>query len=152
MGNESHASMCMTPQISDFGLAFPAQILEEPDTFFQYSYGSIVYAAPEVLRGEGYWPESDIFSVGVSLWEALTRKSAHAGLNKGEIFCRVATGKPSFEMPLCLTKKLSEFMSRLLAFDRRERPSSKAVANYLSEFLLETNRQVNDSIHSFFDL
>lgn len=50
------------------------QIFSSNDSPTAYAiYGNIFYAAPEVLKGEGFFKESDVWSFAVSLWEALTK-------------------------------------------------------------------------------
>ena len=64
------------PKLLDFGIA---EILD-PQSFASTALGSgdavrpmtPSYASPEQLRGEGVTPASDVFSLGVLLWELLT--------------------------------------------------------------------------------
>lgn len=53
----------------DFGIAADVQV--DITQIGKYPYGSLDYMAPERLRGEPCSPQSDLYSVGVMLYEAL---------------------------------------------------------------------------------
>jgi serine/threonine protein kinase len=52
--------------ISDFGLSMAACLLHNNK---KEIYGVVPYMAPEVFYGKGYSMESDIYSIGIVMWE-----------------------------------------------------------------------------------
>ncbi|CAI2172166.1 1159_t:CDS:2 [Funneliformis geosporum] len=50
-------------RISDFGFCGPA------DKPLESIYGNLPYIAPEVINGKGYTFASDIYSIGMLMWE-----------------------------------------------------------------------------------
>ncbi|RHZ60906.1 hypothetical protein Glove_350g155 [Diversispora epigaea] len=57
--------------LSDLGLCKPANYEEKSNEI----YGIIPYMAPEVLRGKPFTPASDIYSLGMFMWELTSRKA-----------------------------------------------------------------------------
>lgn len=55
-------------KIADFGFC---KSLTAPDQMAQTMLGSPLYMAPEILKGEDYGPKTDIWSLGVLLYELL---------------------------------------------------------------------------------
>lgn len=72
------ANIMVTPRgtvkVADFGLALEiAPLKDDANPAGQYEImGTVEYMAPEVLRGGTPTPQSDVFSVGVVLYEMLT--------------------------------------------------------------------------------
>ncbi|CAI2173043.1 14653_t:CDS:2 [Funneliformis geosporum] len=60
--------------ISDFGFCGPA------DKPLGSIYGNLPYIAPEVIFGKGYTFASDIFSIGMLMWEISSGQPPFAGL------------------------------------------------------------------------
>jgi eukaryotic-like serine/threonine-protein kinase len=63
-----------TVKILDFGIARAANVAGPPATTAGTVRGSLGYQAPEQLLGAPADPRSDVFSVGVMLWEMLTNR------------------------------------------------------------------------------
>ena len=61
--NELHT---LNPVISDFGLS---KVYNQTTSHSKGSYGIIPYMAPELLRGHPYTEESDVYALGMILWE-----------------------------------------------------------------------------------
>ena len=55
-------------RITDLGLSQPVNEVATKNTI----YGLMPYMAPEVLKGEGYTPVADIYSLGMVLYELIT--------------------------------------------------------------------------------
>ncbi len=72
-----------TPLLTDFGLARPADssVLTHPGQFV----GTPAYASPEQLRGGRLDHRSDVFSLGATLFHALTGVLPYAGRSPAEI-------------------------------------------------------------------
>ena len=67
-------------KLADFGLAkaHDRERLTRPDVV----KGKAAYLAPELVRGEPASPQSDLFGVGIVLWEALTKTRLFLGENE----------------------------------------------------------------------
>ncbi|MBP9113194.1 MAG: serine/threonine protein kinase, partial [Polyangiaceae bacterium] len=75
-------------KITDFGIA-SARILEDDDSVLKGKFG---YMSPEQARGETAHRTSDIYSLGVVLWELLTGKPMHGGLGGEALLDIVRSG------------------------------------------------------------
>ncbi len=108
----------------DFGLAQ----LEEADTLTAVGDvpGTLAYIAPERLDGEEATGASDVWSVGVILWEALAGWHPFWAASPLETARRIADGPPPLakERP-DLPRALCAAVDRMLDPDPRRRPSAK---------------------------
>jgi serine/threonine protein kinase len=77
-------------KLIDFGIARPVQQKTEGPT----SIGSLHSMSPEQLRGEGLAPASDIFGVGVVLYQAITGHVPFAGETAAAVAQAQAAGPP----------------------------------------------------------
>ena len=85
------------PHVMDFGLA---KFLDDPKRLMLTKDGSFLgtphYMAPEQIRGEArlVGPRSDIYSLGVILYEILCGRTPHVAPNSVEIFHKILTEEP----------------------------------------------------------
>jgi eukaryotic-like serine/threonine-protein kinase len=80
-------------RILDFGLA--RATAREPWTADRANLvGTFAYASPEHARGESIDCRSDLFGVGVLLWEALTGQQRFTGVGPVEILTDILYGEP----------------------------------------------------------
>ena len=71
-----------TLKVGDFGIAaLESEIAEEQGT----AIGSIHYTAPEQIRGQSPDPRSDLYSLGVVMYEMITAQKPFSGDSVGEI-------------------------------------------------------------------
>lgn len=75
-------------KICDFNLS---RLLEQ-STGSLASVQNPRWLAPEVLDGEGYSKESDVYSFGIVMWEVLTRQIPWYGVDTGDIVSLVRDG------------------------------------------------------------
>ncbi|MGH2801281.1 MAG: protein kinase domain-containing protein, partial [Thermoleophilaceae bacterium] len=68
-------------KLIDFGIARTPHAADEGDT----SIGSLQYMSPEQLRGEGLTAASDLFALGVVLYEAITGQVPYPGGSPAEL-------------------------------------------------------------------
>jgi eukaryotic-like serine/threonine-protein kinase len=110
--------------LSDFGiarLADSAALTALTETGLVI--GTAAYLAPEQVRGEYAGPESDVFSLGLVLVEALTGKRAYAGPPAEAAVARLQ--RPP-EIP-ALTPWLRSLLTAMTAIDPSRRPRAAAV-------------------------
>lgn len=96
----------------DFGLAIPISRREH-----ERAMGTTPYLAPEVASGGAPHVGADLYSVGVTLWEALTAERPFAGETDEEVLSRIVTGVPALEVvtrrpetPLALSALIARLM------------------------------------------
>ncbi|MCO5169200.1 MAG: protein kinase [Planctomycetes bacterium] len=78
-------------KLVDFGLA---KYEHEASTLTEtgYALGTSYYVAPEVIEGAKADPRSDLFAVGVSMFETLTGRRPFPGVVPYQIFKRIVSG------------------------------------------------------------
>ena len=76
-GNLLSTSYSGTTYISDLGLSEP---VDKPTNSGEI-YGVLPYIAPEVLRGKPYTKASDIYSIGIIMWELTSGVPAFNGVS-----------------------------------------------------------------------
>ena len=117
----------ISAMLLDFGLAQ----LEEADTLTAVGDvpGTLAYIAPERLEGDEATGASDVWAVGVILWEALAGWHPFWAASPLETARRIADGAPPLarERP-DLPRALCALVDRLLAPDPRRRPAAKRAA------------------------
>ncbi len=102
-------SATQTPFITDFGLA----AMVDDRTLCFGRVGTPAYTSPEVARGEGHRLDrrSDIFSLGVTMYELLTRKRPFRGGSEEEIYHRIINEAPA--APHLLNPEVSPELERV---------------------------------------
>ncbi len=130
-------------KITDFGLAFAKEALgmTDPGTFF----GTPAYLAPEQARGEKGDARSDLFSLGVLLYEMLSGANPFAGASASECIDRVLRLSPpklSGKVP-GLPPGLARLVSELMDKDPTRRPgSAEEAAEKLEPYAFVTGEGV----------
>lgn len=108
--------------------------------------GTPEYVAPELVRGENPSIQSDLYSVGVVLYEMLTATRPHDADSLGVLLGSKLAGTveaPSIRVPLSrLPKSLDRLCLRLLATKPEQRYSSAAELRLAIERILDGMAQV----------
>ena len=114
-----------TARVMDFGIAQLTQVKPEPDTTF---VGTPAYMAPEYIAGERYGAKSDLFAVGMLVYEMLTGKPAVTGQNPYEIMHKVAHEPfaPPSQVNPEIDERLDDLVLKALAKDPAGRFESAA--------------------------
>jgi len=109
-------------KVVDFGLA---KHEEEASSLTEtgYALGTSFYVAPEVIEGARADARSDLFAVGVSLFETLTGRRPFPGVVPYQIFKRIVSGPTpdATEFRAGLAPGLLAILNKLLARDVEER-------------------------------
>jgi TolB-like protein len=126
-------------RILDFGLAkssdseIAASVLDEEPTRSALLTepgvvaGTVGYMSPEQVRGESVDGRSDIFSLGVVLWEMLTGRRPFRGDSQVETLNAILKEEPSSDPTLAgLTPELERIVRRCLEKRRENRYHSAA--------------------------
>lgn len=125
-----HVVLCSdAPQLSvrllDFGVCLPRD--EEPEHRARFAvYGTPGYASPEQAAADPVDGRSDLFSVGATLYEALTGRAPFPGSNPAAILTRTLRedAAPLGRLRPDCPRALEAMINRLLARDRDQRPAS----------------------------
>jgi hypothetical protein len=122
------------PEVSirllDFGLARFA----EADTLTDVGDvpGTLAYIAPERLRGEPATPASDVWAVGVLLWEALAERHPFWAASLPATAEKIEQGAPSLAKARPdLPQGLVQLVGRTLHSDPARRPAASELASRL---------------------
>jgi serine/threonine protein kinase len=109
-------------KVVDFGIA--KATLHQAETRIGVLKGKLAYMSPEVVRNEGLDRRSDIFSVGVMLWEAATGCRFWRGHDELSVFQHLLAGDLPIQSPGGLGRTSGEMLriaQRALSVDRAQR-------------------------------
>ena len=119
-------------RLLDFGLAR----FDEAETLTAVGDvpGTLAYISPERLRGEDARPVSDVWGVGILLWECLAGKHPFWGIPLQAMASAIEAGPPPLrdERP-DLPQRLLQAVDRALVPDPARRPAAAALAHELRE-------------------
>ena len=89
----------------------------------------------QVINGTKYTAACDVYSLGICLWEVLSRRVPYAGMNKFAIILSVTTKntRPN-EQPNC-PPELDALMKLMWAHDAALRPTADKVHRQLSQLV-----------------
>jgi tRNA A-37 threonylcarbamoyl transferase component Bud32 len=139
-------------KLMDFGIA---QVLDlERMTVTGQLLGSPAYMAPELLEGRPLDVRTDVFSVGILLYQAATGTLPFSGKNPHEILKRITEGR--FADPRALNRLcgagLARIVARALARNPAERyPTMQALVTDLRENLSDAGLgEPRDELRQFF--
>lgn len=126
-----------TPYVADFGLA-----IKEEDFLHSMSLaGTPAYMSPEQARGEGHRLDgrSDIFSLGIVLYELLTGKRPFRGSSAQELMVQISTTEP--RSPRELAERVPVELERICLKSLAKKASDRyATAADLADDLLHWNQ------------
>jgi eukaryotic-like serine/threonine-protein kinase len=108
-------------KLMDFGVA---QVVDlERMTVTGQILGSPAYMAPEVLDGRTLDFRSDVFSVGVMLYQMATGALPFSGKNPHEVLRRVSEGK--FADPRTVNRLVSDQLARVISRSLARKPDDR---------------------------
>ena len=121
-------------KVTYFGIARAAASLSSVATGTGAVLGTVAYMSPEQARGEPVGPQSDLYSLGVVLYEMLTGElpyEAHSPIAQAMMHINEPPRSPRHVSPK-VPEPLDALTLRLLAKDPEDRyPSTAALANDL---------------------
>ncbi|TWH66341.1 serine/threonine-protein kinase [Micromonospora olivasterospora] len=135
------SNIMMTPvgaKVLDFGIATHVGAPDEDGGTF----GTPEYVAPERLDGAPAQPATDIYSLGVLLYEALTGRVPYPASTWEQLGAALATGAPPPPLDVPgLPAEVARTCLRCLARDPGDRPTAQHVATVLRDQLLPADPQ-----------
>lgn len=132
-------------KIADFGMSAVLSNIHQDGAL-----GTIQYTAPEVLRNETPSEASDIYSLGMVLWEMGTRELPFKGKNRYELFIGIAEHGMKPEISKCELRTSSKYVSvvkRCLSFQPEERPSAVELLELLYE-VIDEDSDISAALHN----
>jgi serine/threonine-protein kinase len=107
--------------------------------------GTVAYMSPEQARGHALDPRSDLFSLGVVMYEMATRRIPFRGTTSEEVFVQLLEHDPDpvRDWNESIPRELERVILKLLAKDRRERFEN---AKQLNEALEKVAGKLNRSV------
>src|SRR6516165_6302863 len=108
-------------KLMDFGIA---QVIDlQRMTVTGQLLGSPAYMAPELIEGKPLDFRTDVFAVGIMLYQLATGTLPFAGKNPHEVLRRIVEGK--FPDPRTLNRRVSDGMARVLGRALARRPDDR---------------------------
>ncbi|XP_058791478.1 serine/threonine-protein kinase nekl-2-like isoform X2 [Phymastichus coffea] len=136
-------------KIGDFGLS---RDLQE----YNLSHaGSYYYVAPEMLRKQPYDFKSDVWSMGVVLYEMLTKELAFPASNIEEIVQMICREKPRLFQSTNISRSTKIIVYKILQQDASMRPSTRLLllcpylVSYTTKVYLNLGRSYAIPDHEF---
>jgi serine/threonine-protein kinase len=126
-------------RLLDFGLAQ----FDEAETLTAVGDvpGTLAYISPERLAGQEACAASDVWGVGILLWEALAAKHPFWGVPLPQMASTIESGAPPLEtLRPDLPSRLVGAVAAALALDPAKRPSAAALAKELRDAVSERRR------------
>lgn len=128
-------------KISDFGIAKAA--FTTGITAQGFVRGKLGYMSPEQVAGQPLSQKSDIFSVGVIVYELLIGKRLYKGSQGRKMVQQIAKAEPPDPKSYShLPPELSSFMLSLLERDPHQRPSAGEALRFLNSAGLNVDKSL----------
>lgn len=119
-------------KVGDFGLS---KLVQETSIRTNH-VGTVSHLPPELLSDGIMDFYTDIYSLGVLIWEMWTGVRAWCGQRPAQIVLAVTTGKGKLELPADAPAQLRDLVSRCVNEDRYKRPNAGEVWVELQAMLL----------------
>lgn len=140
-------------RISDFGIAKSAFATAQTEE--GYLVGKLQYLPPEYLRREPTGATMDIYSLGVTLWLALTDRDPWPGASEAQVMHEILTnGLPPASSVISIAPEVERLIARACALKVKDRfPSARAMADEIERIArdtgwLATQREVAEWLES----
>ena len=106
-------------KLGDFGIA---RVLKHTVDVTKSMVGTPYYLSPEIIEGRPYSFKSDIWSLGVMLYEMCALKPPFEGMNMHFLAMHIVRGKYQ-PIPNHFSRELKELVNQMLTIDVQRRPT-----------------------------
>jgi serine/threonine protein kinase len=126
------------PKLADFGIARSLESEDGELTSDGELVGTLSYMAPEQLSGQKATEASDIYCLGLILYEVLTGENPRAGRNLAELHRLASSTLPPISTKLAaLDPEVARLIDACVSINQSSRPTSAAeIAEILSPYCL----------------
>lgn len=123
-------------KIADFGCC---QYIEDTPNTPSRSYltGTLVYRAPELLKGEDPTFKADVFSFAICLWQLWSREVPYKTQNHQAVVFRVVACNLRPTIPPGLDNRYVDLMTSSWSAKAAERPTMENIANTLTSWTVK---------------
>jgi calcium/calmodulin-dependent protein kinase I len=113
-----------TLKVTDFGLS---KIMVNQQTLLRTQCGTPAYVAPEVLFGEGYGPEVDMWGCGVIIFIILSGTTPFHADNNAELFEQIMNGDYTFHPTTWegVSEEAKDLVRKCLTVDPKKRVTAR---------------------------
>ncbi|MFV2021236.1 serine/threonine-protein kinase [Micromonospora sp. LOL_023] len=142
------ANIMMTPtgaKVLDFGIATQVGAPDEDEE--GETFGTPAYVAPERLDGRPTQPATDVYSLGVLLYETLTGRVPYPADTWEDLHRALSEEIPPLEVP-GLPAPVAQICLRCLSREPQSRPTAHQVAAALRDQLLPADPQAGPTTAS----
>ncbi len=120
--------------LTDFGLAeTKREINTTTNVGKAHSFGTLLWMAPELLRGKPSTKASDIYSYGMILWEIASRKRPYHEAHPSVIKALITDGDTP-NIPSATPSYFTSLIKKCWALDPIQRPTIEEVLTLLSSY------------------
>lgn len=129
----------LTIKLCDFGFA-----KEFKDTLMTNTVcGSPLYMAPEILNNHSYNLKSDIWSLGIIMYEMIMKDHPYKANNINDLICKLNNNKPIM-LNINIDNKCKELIYNLLIIDYNERLDWDDI--FTNEWIYNNDDNINEEI------
>ncbi|GBC05953.1 hypothetical protein RclHR1_06520009 [Rhizophagus clarus] len=132
-------------KITDLGLCKPANYTISDNTKNNV-YGILSYVAPEILRGQSYTKASDIYSLGIIMYEIISGLPPYHDKSHNEnLAIKICKGlRPSFNIKV--PQSIVYLIKRCLDADPLNRPMIEEIKEIMSQWRYGSNEKLQRQI------
>jgi NIMA (never in mitosis gene a)-related kinase len=118
-------------KITDFGAS---KIVKDKVGRARTRIGTPIYVSPEVMRGESYGFSTDVYSLGIMMWEIVEQKEPYEHLTDSSavMFSVVVKGERPPLLPGHFPPSLSQLVSKCWDADPLKRPEISTICSDLN--------------------
>ncbi|CEL95631.1 unnamed protein product [Vitrella brassicaformis CCMP3155] len=127
-------------KVGDLGVG---RRLSDETLMLQSFYGTPRYLSPEMIQGRPYTASTDMWSLGVVLYELLTLNPPFRGQSLQAVTNEIILGRWAPLPPECADTLFDSTIRGLLQSDPDRRPTADVLFRRLSDTLMKTRRQAS---------
>ena len=125
-------------KLGDFGIA---RVLKIDETSAQTQIGTQPYFSPEIINGEKYDYRTDIWDLGIILYEMSNLKNPFQANTQYAMFTNIVKGKIHKIENNTVSNELIELIYKILKVNRLERPEIKDIVSKCKEILEKIKKE-----------